>query len=385
MSEFLYVVIAALGILVAGGIFGGFAMEGGVGPGQVSSQGIFFEHIGTIGAAADVEPTSRNVDLGSFTVEETSPNATAYETDALTIRNSAFSESSETIEFDAFRPQKAYLSFIATRVSSAENFILRVNGEQVPVQQIDTDRRVTIPIDGDLLRQGSNVIRLEATDPGLALWRSHEFALENVRVTLNDLQNAGAVKPFRVSDSVIRGFDHGEIRFFVTRDVFQDEPLQVRINGQHVATRTPIKRAMPYTLPFFANTTGLSAGENVLTFSTGGESVYPMQNVQLQLYYYGTSEERTTIRDFKISPAQYNALGNDDRHGQISFNVEKILLDRPLSIQLPNKSYMFMPKPGENMHTFDQQDIGKGENQIRLSTAGSYRITNFNVSMVKTD
>lgn len=384
MSEFMYVVIAALGILVAGGILGGFTTQGGVGTGPVASEPLLFEQLGTIGAASDVEPTSRNVNLGSFMVEETSPNSTVYENSQITVGSSVFSSSSETIEFETFNPQRAYLTFIATEAASPDDLRMLVNGEQVPVTDIATDRRVVIPIDKDYLQRGSNVIRLEVKDPGFAVWRSPSFRLENMQVILNDLKNAGVVKPFRVSESVIRGFDHGEIRFFVTQDVFQDEPLDIRVNGNTVREMSPVKRAVPYTVPFFANTTGVSIGENVLTFSTRGDSMYPISNAELQLYYYGTSEERTLIRDFTLQPGEYDALGEDTWQGQISFDVERILLDRPLTMQLPNKSWTFLPKPGENIRAFDQRDVGQGENQLKLSTAGSFRITNFNVSLVKT-
>lgn len=385
MSEFLYVTIAAMGILVAGGILGGFGMTGPAGGGVAASEPLFFENLGRIGAASDVEPTSRTVNLGSFTVEETSPNKTVTEENSVTVKNSGIGgESSTTLEFEASNPRTAYLSFIPTSAANADNLIVLVNGERVPVDNLAMDRRNTLRIDKKHLRRGSNVVRLEVADPGLAVWRSPSFTLEKLRIVLDDLQHDGVVKPFSTTDSIIQGFHRGKIKFFVTQNVLQDRPLRIRLNGNTIATRTPFKQSAPYTVSFFANTTGLRVGENVLTFSTGGNSQYPLQNAELQLYYWDTEKERTTIREFTVSPGTYKALGKDKWAGQIRFYVGDQRLPRPLSIRLPNRSYMFRPEPEWNTLQFDQPDIKKGTNKIQLATAGSYKIENFNVSLVKT-
>lgn len=384
MSEFLYVVFAAMAILVAGGILGGFGMTGPAGGGVSASEPLLFEQLGEIGAASGLEPTSRDISLGSFTVRETSPNETVVERQTIDVKNSAFGASSATLEFTASDPQHAYLSFIPTNAAGADNLIVLVNGERVPVDSLVTDRRNTIRIDKKYLRRGSNVVRIKVEDPGLAVWRSPSFTLENARIVLDDMQHSGVVKPFSTTETIIRGFHHGEIDFFVTEDVFQDEPLEIRLNGNTIATKTPPKKATSYTISFFANTTGLGVGENVLTFNTGGDSEYPLQNVELRLHYWDTDEERATIREFTVSPGTYKALGKEKWQGQIAFDVEQSLLKRPLSVQLPNKSYVFRPKPGRNTLQFDQPDIAKGTNEVQLATAGSYDIRNFNVSLIKT-
>lgn len=385
MSNFMYVVIGAVVILVAGGILAGFSPQAPANGGEVGDEPVFFEQIGTIGSLEDVGSTSRIVDLGSFVVEETSPNATAYTQQEIRVRNDVFATRGATVEFDAFNPQKAYFTFIPTTNTNPDNLIVTVNGEELPVPDYASGRRATIPIPQDYLQRGSNVIRLEVEDPGLAFWRSPNFVFENVEVVLNDLQNDRVIKPFPLYQYERNGFIRGELSFFVADDTVRDRPLDIRMNGNPVATRLPIKQAAPYRIPFFANTSGMRIGENVLSFRTAGNSYYPLSNVRVRLEYAAGDQARTVLRDFTVSPADYRALGKDRWQGRLSFNVEQIFLERPLTIEFTDHTWTFTPTPGENVRTFDQKHVQEGDNTLRLTTDGSYRITDFNVSVVRTE
>ncbi len=385
MSQFAYVVIGAVAILVAGGILAGFAPQA-PGADRPSGDGtsLFFEQIGTVGALDEAEPSSRDILMDGFTVEETSPNSTAFQQDEIRVRNTVLNEDTATITFDAFRPQKAYLRFISTRATDPDNLVLTVNGETVPVPDFTHDTRATIPIEDDHLNPGENVIRLTVKEPGWAFWRRPAFVFEDVQVVLTDLQNREVVRPFEAFDYESQGFAHGELHFTVQDETIRDEPLDITLNGNPVATRLPVKRAEPYTIRFFANTTGLRHGENVLSFRTSGDSHYPLSNVRLSLMYHAQTEEHTVVRDIDITENQYDTLGSDAWEGRISFNVARIFVERPLTLAFGERSTTFTPVPGENTRTFNQEHVEPGANQLTLSTDGAYRLQDFNVSLART-
>lgn len=384
MSQFVYVVVGATAILVAGGLFAGFAPQapGADIPGEGES--LFFEQIGTVGALVDAEPSTRDIRLGNFVVEERSPNSTAFQQDEIRVRNTAFGEEEATVTFDAFRPQKAYFRFISTRATSPEHLIMTVNGEQIPVPDFQHDTRATIPIDEQYLEQGENVIRISVRDPGWAFWQRPAFVFEDVQLVLNDLEHREVMMPFEAFDYEVEGFARGELQFAVQDATIRDEELDIRMNGNPVTSRLPVQRAEPYTINFFANTTGLRFGENVLSFRTSGDSQYPLSNVRLSLIYHAQTERHTVLRDIDITEQQYDALGRDDREGRISFDVDRIFVERPLTVEFGEMSTDFTPSPGENTRTFDQEHLHPGENEMRLATDGAYRINDFNVSIERT-
>ncbi len=383
MSQFVYVVVGATAILVAGGLLAGFVPQAGTGtagPGE----SVFFENIGTVGALQDVDPSSRDVHLGSFTVEETSPNRTAYQNQEIQIHNTVRSEEAATLTFDAFRPQKAYLRFISTRATDPADLVMMVNGQEVPVRAFTHDTRTTIPIDAEHLQQGENVVRLSARDPGWAFWQRPSFVFEDVQIVLDDLENRQVIRPFEAFDYESNGFAYGEVTFTVQDEAIRDQPLDITLNGNPVASRLPVKRATPYNIRFFANTTGLRHGENVLAFRTYGDSFYPLSNVRVSLVYYAQTQEHTVVRDIPISEAQYNALGRNSREGQVRFDVDRIFVERPLTLSFGDMQDEFVPRPGGNVRRFDQEHVQPGENELRITTDGAYRIENLNVSFAET-
>lgn len=385
MSEFVYVVVGAIGLLVIGGVLAGFAPQAATSGEAVTGESLFFEQIGTVGALQDVDSTSRVINLGDFTVEEQSPEKTMYTEDELVVQNGFRSQSTELIEFDAFRPLGAELSFVQTSGTDPANLIVTVNGKPVAVPSYETGQRATIHIPADVLQQGANTILLEAEDPGYAVWRNNRFVFRNVELVLNDLEHSQTLVPFRAFDYEVNGFDRGELTFSVGEGTVESQDLLIAINGNQIQPESfdPSKRALPYEITFFANTSGVRFGENVLSFKTTGDAVYDLETASLKLFYFATNQQRTVVRDIDISEVAYRALGKKKNRGRVSFDVERVFVPGEFRMQFGNKTWTFNPTPGENVRTFDQDDVETGANELRLSTDGSYRITDFNMTIVE--
>ncbi len=372
-SEFVYVLAAGLTVLVVGGVLAGFAdssVSQGDGVDADADAPVMSASLGTIGT---IEATSRTVQFGDVTVQARSRTSEVASRDTVTVGSNVFGASTERLTFEAEQDGKAHIAFTPSSATSPENLVVTVNGERVQVPDFTTGEEVTITVS---IPAGENTVAFSAERPGSRVWRTPSYTREGVAV---DVTAPRLVRPFRAYDYEIRGFDRGELRFSLTEDVIRDEPLEIQMNGNTVFSQTPVKRALPYTTTFFSNTTGLSAGENVLSISTGGRSSYPLDNLQVTLYFFAGTQQRTVVKEFDLRPAEYRKLGADN--GRLTLTVDRVTLRRPVTVQLPNATFTRTLDAGENTFTFGQQAVTEGPNQVTVATDGSYRIPEMTVSV----
>ncbi len=374
-SEFVYVLAAGIAILVVGGVLAGLTDEVGVGgpDGDTVGRQLASYSPGTIGA---IDSTSRTLQFGDVTVADESPNVTAATRGTVSVSSSVLDSSTETVTFESQSPQRVFISFTPSQAADPDSLIITVNGEAVDIPDFEVGEPVTISAES--VQSGRNSIVFRAEDPGAAFWRRPSFTLDDVEVVVEDAANAGTVETFRAYQYEVEGFDRGELRFSVTEDVVRDEPLRIQINGNTVVERSPVTRALPYTATFSANETGISAGENVLAVRTGGDSRYTLDNLQMTLYFFAGTERRTVEREFQMPPSTYRNLGDDG--GNITIEVDRVGLQRPVTIELGNATFTRTLDVGENVIRFGQSDVGKGTNTVRISTDGSYRVPRITVS-----
>lgn len=374
-SEFLYVAGAGLAVLIVGGVLAGFVAEAPAGQDGQASEFIFAEEIGTVGA---INATSRTpVEGWNPSVTRGEPNATAAERGRIHVGANVLGASADIIEFEATRPERAYIRFVAAEASSPDSLVITVNGERLDLPDFEPGEEVAVSTDA--VQQGTNIVRVTADTPGLAFWQMPAYTLRNVNVIVQDPANAAAYRPFRAFDYEVAGFDRGELRFSVTEDVTATEPLVATINGNEIMTRTPISRALPYTVEFSANGTGLAPGENVLSFTTTGDADYTLDNVRLTLYYFASDRRRTVTRTVDISSDDYSRLGTEN--GRITVDVDRVMLARQATVRLGNATFTRELTGGPNTFRFGRDDVTQGENELSLSTPGSYRISNVTVGI----
>ncbi|MDY6769190.1 MAG: hypothetical protein SVW02_03740 [Candidatus Nanohaloarchaea archaeon] len=370
-SEFVYVLVAGIAVLVIGGVLAGVTDQTATDQGATVSRPILSTELGTIGT---IEATSRTVEFGDTTVEARTRQSEVASRDTVTVGSNVLGASSETVQFEARQGDKLHLSFTPTTSTAKENLIVKVNGERVAVPSYTSGEEVTIKTSD--LEEGTNTITFSAEKPGAAFWKAPSYTLEDVTVSVTSPR---VIKPFRAFEYEVRGFDRGELRFSITEDVVRDEPLAIKLNGNTVFEQTPVKRALPYTTTFFANTSGLTAGENVLSLSTSGRSSYTLDNLQVTLYFFAGTQRRTVTKDFQITPAEYRKLGSDN--GRLTLTVDSVTLQRPVTIELPNATFTRTLNAGNNTFEFGGGDVNRGANTLKISTDGSYRVSELSVSV----
>ncbi|MCJ7478687.1 MAG: hypothetical protein MUP63_00725 [Candidatus Nanohaloarchaeota archaeon QJJ-7] len=371
-SDFIYVVVAGVAILVIGGVLAGFAEDAGFGDGEEAEEAILSEKLGTIG---QIHSTSRTVDFDDITVEAETSESEVARRDIVEIGSSVFGVSRETLSFESPQSGRMHITFTLSESSDPDNLIIKVNGEKVDVPEYTVGEQVSLQ--SSTLESGENTVTFLADRPGKAFWKRPSYVLEDVSVSAFHPRE---VRPFRVFDYEVEGFDRGELRFSITEDIIRDEPLDMKINADKIFEGTPIKRALPYVRTFHANTTGITAGENVLSLSTSGESSYVLENLQLTFYHMAGDQRRTVLREFNLSSSEYKRL--EGEKARISLEVDRTTLQSPVTIDLPGKEFTQALDAGTNTFSFGQDAVEEGENTLKISTDGSYRVSNMNISFV---
>lgn len=374
-SEFLYVAGAGLAVLIVGGVLAGFVAEAPQ-DGAAAGEPIFSEDLGTVG---EINSSDRRIEFDPVTVVEQSPNATVLERSSVRASANVMGASSEVVEFEARSPQRSYISFVPAESSAPSDLVIEVNGEELSVPDYTAGERVTIPTDG--VQDGDNVLRVAARSPGLAVWRSPSYDLQNFRVVVTSEANARVVMPFRAYGYEIDGFDRGELQFSTgdPANIDASEALKVAINGNTIMERNAIDRIAPYRTQFSQTATDLHAGENTISFFTEGTASYELEDIRMWLYFYAGARRRTVVRSFNLTGDEYGRLGSDN--GRINVFVQSATHRRPVTVQLPDQQFTRTLGSGQNTFTFGQDAVEPGQNQFQISTDGSYVISNFTVGI----
>ncbi len=378
MSNFTYVLMAGVALFVVGGMIAGMSdgpaveVENGDGDG---SDALFHADLGVIG---DINSTSRTIRIGDTSVEYRSPNTTVEELDEVRISKGAFSEAqTELIRFEAREPVNARLSFAVAGARTAGEFAVIVNGDRQHSMTLEAGREYDLELTN--LSEGSNTVLLTAEGPGLRLWTSTEYTLQDLSLTVTDDAVRRNLNTFRLYEYEVDGFDTGTITFAVDESPTRTAPLNIDINGNEVYEGSPVMRNLPYESSFQAATHGLRPGENTLSFYTEPGAAYELSNVVMDIQFYANTRQRTVTESFDIGEVAYRLMDEEDG-GVISFNIERIGVSGDITISLPNDEFTVTPETGgEQTITFDRSAINKGSNEISITTSGTYEITDFTV------
>lgn len=370
MEEFVYVLLAGVAIFLIAGLLVGIPPLGG--QEEIKTQTLFEEDFGSIGK---VNTTFRRIRMNDFSVGVTRSNRTVEEVEEVEIKNGFFGENSRTIKFDAENPKSAYLSFEVYDTNLYGDLKVIVNGEEDVSSKMMTGITPNLKLEN--VKKGKNTVKIKAEGPGLRFWAPNLYILKDLELKVNDYGHHSFSKVFNVFEYELRGFSHGEFKFFVD-EARRNSNLDLKVNGRKIYSQKPLRRPLPYRVRFQANNTDLNLGENTFKFSTGENSEYHIDNPRLNLFYFGNPERTTIQREFRVFKPVCEDLGKEDVRGVITFE-SKVYIPNKLEVYLENKTFSFYPESGKNKLFFDQEDIKEDENEIRLETEGSFEIKNFKI------
>lgn len=380
MSNFVYVMAAGVALFVLGGIIAGVTDIPAVDTGETAEGdgGLFSTEIGVIGT---VEQDFRVVDFGDINVSYRSPTKTVDQQDELRLIGGAFDEGdTKFVSFDVQDPEDLTMSFSVAQARPYGDLIVTLNGEEERTLQPEAGRTHEVTFSN--VTEGTNNILMEVEGPGYRFWSSTMYDLRDFEVTVDDMAVRRNTKTFRVYEYEWDGFDTGEIRFDIDEAV-REYPLVIEINGNQVYEASPIDRALTENTSFTRDGTGLSLGENTISFYSQPGAEYQLTGTELDIQFFGSPAQRTVTEEFQLPEDAYRRL--DEELGKISFDVNRIGLDREVMVELNDREYTVDPSTGTNDLMFTRDDVSQGTNELSFTTDGNYEISEVRIDVGQFD
>ena len=182
------------------------------------------------------------------------------------VKDALFSEKVENMSFgidDVSNTKNVLLSFVVKK--AVGRLIISLNDHEVFNSEVLGDNVEPISLPKEFL-MGKNVLVFKSSSPGMVFWQTHEYSLENVKVTA-DITNTEAQESkvvFIVSSSEKGNLDKASMRFVANKCGEENAgKMYVSLNGYTVFSGIP---DLDTALSFDFESGRLFSGENELRF-----------------------------------------------------------------------------------------------------------------------
>ncbi len=370
MDDFVYVLVAGIVLLLVSLV--AFNLMGITAP--VTSQTINISSfmLGEIGVS-NVSYSAQ--DLGDFTAGETNTDSLKYQPH-ITVSSGIFGGSgySTAIDIPDYLLGTAKNIWIRYNVyeeaTKYGDIVIKWNGKELYKGGMDRgNKEVFIPRD---LISTKNTLDIYSEHNPAFFWASATYILRDLNIELE----YGDIKaiPFTLSQSQKETFQKGELSF----DASGSGTLVAKVNGIEVYRGEANGKT---SIGFDLFNAQLSIGNNVISLSVENGS-YELSGAMLRIYT--TSTENVKVREFTLSPEQYNLLAANYR-GKITMNVLAINQAGELQLRL-NGHRLDTPglKTGSNVAYFTGAEAREGQNGLSFSGTGQWNFGEVRIELEKT-
>jgi hypothetical protein len=358
MDDFVYVLIAGL-VLLAIALLA-FNLMGISAPTGSDTLNITSFSLGEIGVS---DTSSTTTDLGDFTVGETNTDSLDYQPQ-VTVTASIFGGSghSATLDIPDYLLGTAKNIWIRYNVheESGEygDLVIKWNGKELYNGMMDRGDKEVFIAKG--LVSTKNTLDIYAEHNPVFFWATATYVLRDLDVQIE----YGDIKaiPFTISQAQKETFQKGEATF----DADGSGDLVAKVNGIEIFRGEADGET---TLEFDLFDTQISLGNNVLSLAVE-DGTYTLSGAYLKIYT--SSRESVKVREFTLTPEQYDLLSTSYR-GKITMDVLRIDQAGELQLRL-NGHRLDSPglKTGENTAYFTGYEGREGENELSFSGSGQW-------------
>jgi hypothetical protein len=257
-----------------------------------------------------LQPPGSNIvehTMPAFMVFTTTNTAELKSVSNIYVKNSAFSDSFEEVEFffDDRTTENVKLSFSVAKRKG--NLMVFLNDKKLFEGEIKSPSPAPIEIPRELLTQ-RNVLRFEVSEVGAAFWSTNEYEIENLLISA-DVTNYGASiseQHFSISAHEMVNMEKAVFEFLPDCPPGREGFVNILINNQPIYSSLPdcgVHSSIELSKEF------LRQGDNVLTASTqAGAFLLDMPKVVTMLKQ---SEKRVFYFNVPDSLMQYIGSGQN--------------------------------------------------------------------------
>ena len=369
VEDFLYVLVAAIVIMVVFALISPLVPTGGV-PGEFTAIEEF--EMGSVGFIEEVP--AKSITLGSFTVGM-AQSQVLRSFDRMEVQASMFGQQGQkyTITVPEWYRElmdKVRIDFRVDSTNMYGDLIIKWNGKTV-YQDKAHPRTYHIEVDRSYV-ENTNSLDVYCAGPGVMFWASTVYRLKDFKVNVE----YGPIKlvPFEIFQNELQTFQRGEVSFYAVGDA----RLNIKVNGVDIYNQVPIGAD---TAEFQFTDVPLKMGDNIISFSTAGG---PVQMFDTKLKVYLLTNEITRQRVFNVTDEQYTSLQQVTGKGRVEYVINNIAREGSMKIKL-NGNDLAVPVPvvGTNIVYFSSDQAQEGLNTIDFSATGSFEVSTVKVGIEK--
>lgn len=240
------------------------------------------------------------------------------------------------------------------------NLIIKWNGMELYRNGADRGR-YTLHVPREQVQEINN-LEISCDGPGAYFWASTAYVLRDFQIDLD----YGSMKllPFTLSSKDVETFKNGAFEFSSSGS----GKLFVKVNGQTIFSATPHpSESVKFDL-FNAN---INPGNNMISLSTQGGS-FQLSNAVLKIFV--STDNLVKERTFTLPKDKFDLFLQGYR-GRIDFEILNVTKEGSMSIRLNDKE-LNLPslKEGANTVLFTAQEAKEGTNSLRFSGTGGWEI-----------
>lgn len=375
-ESFLYVLAVGLALFFVAFLVSGVNIP--TERGAITTTNIIFSD--TIGQLGLVTQNVRHIPLGDFVVGNVLTETVVKDEPYLEIKKGLFSESSKILDFDAEDMVNVYVDFSVEETNKYGNLQLILNNNLV--KTIDDAGGYKIELTN---YNNSNILKISAESSGLKFWAPTTYIINDFKIIVEGYGDQKKIIPFTIKQHESEGWSLGRLWFTVDEAETAGD-LIATINGNEVYSGVP-SLTLVNKKDFAKETTQIKPGENIAIFRAEEDTSYSLKNTELIIFYYGTGEYVSVIKEFEIKSTPFYELENKNATGQIRFYVEESSMDRGITLELNNESSSWTSlKEGEwYSMNFTGADVQRKDNVLKFSTSGSYKIGESEISFIEAE
>jgi len=367
IDSFVYVLIAAIIVLVVALAFFASIPPGGIG--LVTSVENF-----TLGGVGFTGESMIMQNYGTFGVGDVSTD-TLKKTPQIQVSSSYFGSQNGNMEvnlLNAYVPvsRQVIITYRVHDAAAYGNLVIKWNGLELYNGKASKGVQ-TLHVAHEYINE-HNSLQIYCEGPGIFFWASTVYVLRDFQVDL-DYGNMKLL-PFTLSAKEVETFKNGALEF---NNMYGGTGrLFVKLNGQTIFSGTP-GSSESAKFDMFTGV-GISPGNNMIALSTE-EGTFRLSNVVLKIFV--STDNLVKERAFSLSKEQYD-LFIQGYQGKIEFKVNRIMKQGSLSIKL-NEKELNVPtvREGVNSVIFTGQEAQEGSNTLVFSGTGGWDIGEVDIGL----
>jgi hypothetical protein len=364
IDDFVYVLVAAIIVLVVVVAIFAFIPSGGIG---ITNPVENF----TLGGVGFTGENMIFQSYGSFRVGDVNTD-TLKKIPQIEVSSGYFGSKNGDMGvnlLDAYVPvsRQIIITYTVHDAAAYGNLIIKWNGLELYNDKA-TKGVYTLHVGHENIHENNN-LQIYCDGPGAYFWASTAYILRDFRVDLD----YGSMKllPFVLSSKDVETFKNGAFEFSSSGS----GKLLVKVNGQTLFLAMPgTSESVKFDL-FNAN---VNPGNNMISLSTQGGTLQ-LSNAALKIFV--STDNLVKDRTFTLSKDMFSLFDQGYR-GKIDFEILNITKEGSMSIRLNDKE-LNLPslKEGVNTVLFTAQEAREGSNTLRFSGTGGWEIGTVNIGM----